>query len=153
MSVFKNIIYISLILILLFLLSNDQRFNHIINLKKMNYFLLLICIYFVYTDISLLFIILLLLILLCLNKDFSKKYIYGNAYLRKMKINEYFEDYDIKPFETKQNEEAEREIENEVEREEISKEEVQKGEMKQEEPFKEKVREIREKFDDILNKK
>ena len=69
------------------------------------------------------------------------------------KINEYFEDYDIKPFETKQNEEAERETENEVEREEISKEEVQKGEMKQEEPFKEKVREIREKFDDILNKK
>ena len=38
-----------------------------------------------------------------------------------------------------------RETENEVEREEISKEEVQKGEMKQEEPFKEKVREIREK--------
>ena len=90
-EIFKNIILIILVLFLLFILGDDPKFNYFVEKRKINIFILLILIYFVYADFPLILLVLGLTAFICMNPSFYKKYILENKILRKYNIQEYFE--------------------------------------------------------------
>jgi hypothetical protein len=80
----QNIILLSIIIILLFFVSNERKINEIINKKHIKYLFLLIIIYFIYQNYNLVLLIIAVLIFLYFNID-SKERFLNNKYLLKLK--------------------------------------------------------------------
>lgn len=66
-----NIIFISLIIIILFFMSNDEKINNISNKKSIKILFLLIIIYFVYQNYNLLILLIAFIIFIVLTIDFK----------------------------------------------------------------------------------
>lgn len=170
-EIFKNIVLIILVFTLLFILSDDPKFNYYIKKRKINIFILLILIYFIYADFPLILIVLGLLLFIGMNPSFYKKYILDNKILKKYNVQEYFENkdsYDIKPYmndnllsmesiekdtDEKTNEKTnennnidENKISNNKENEIDEKNEKEEDKM----PFKKQVQDLREQFETII---
>ena len=166
-EIFKNIILIILVFMLLFILSDDPKFNEFIEKRKINIFILLILIYFVYADFPLILIVIGLVIFIGLNPSFYKKYILENKILKKYNIQEYFENhedqnktiyensYDIKPYSNDKllsMESLENKIEENNEIDTSKKEIIENNEIKEEKmPFKKNVQDLREQFESIID--
>lgn len=166
-EIFKNIILIILVFMLLFILSDDPKFNEFIEKRKINIFILLILIYFVYADFPLILIVIGLVIFIGLNPSFYKKYILENKILKKYNIQEYFENhedqnktiyensYDIKPYSNDKllsMESLENKIEENKEIDTSKKKIIENNEIKEEKmPFKKNVQDLREQFESIID--
>lgn len=176
-NIIKNIVLIILILLLLFILGDDPEFNKMIKKRKINIFILLILIYFIYSDFPLIFILIVLLVFLGLNKNFYHKFILNNKLLKKYNVHEYFDNDSYKQHKEKksnthinrntweQDEDIKRtetipyDFKPHLVHEEINEEHVRKDERKTEQndikeenkPFQKNVQEIREQFDSILS--
>lgn len=104
-NILKNILIIFIIIILFLVLSNDKQYNTIINKNKINYLILLVLIYFIYAGLPISIILIVLLTTLLLNKDFYRKYIVENKYLKEyipnlenFDNNSKLENFDFTPY-------------------------------------------------------
>lgn len=103
-EVIKNIFLLFVIIVLFLLLSNNKKYNELLNKNKFNYLILLIIVYFVYIEVPLIIIVILLLIFLFLNKHLYNKYLKQNQYLKDLLPNiesfENNEEVDFIPYES-----------------------------------------------------
>ncbi len=128
---FQNIILLVLVILLLFFISSDKKMNALYSKTNIKYLFLLIIIYFIYQNYNLILLIIALLIIIYFNVDFTERF-KNNKYLEKFKDLSIFQDIKEKfsnfNFEDEDNE---RDIKIE--------------------PFKQKVTEIKDLFENIKN--
>ena len=162
-NILKNILLLCLIIFLFLVISNDDRYNTLLNKDKINYLVLLILIYFIYIEIPLSIIIVFLLIILILNKQFYYKYLKNNKYLKeylpdiesfdnKENVNENnIENFNFSPYKSEISEEENINFpKNNKSNEELFINNTKnKDELK--EPFKDKVRELKKHLNNAIN--
>jgi ABC-type multidrug transport system fused ATPase/permease subunit len=121
---FQNIILLVLVILLLFFISNEKKLNDLFSKNNIKYLFLLIIVYFIYQNYNLILLIIAILIVIYFNVDFSERF-NNNKYFEMFKgIKEKFSNFSL-------NEE-----DNEEKKENI-------------EPFREKVTNIKNLFDNI----
>jgi len=81
-----NVILISLIIILIFFMSNETKINDVIMRNYIKYLLPLFIIYFVYQNYNLSILVVVLLIIVFLNMNIGDK-LNNNSYFTKIKEN------------------------------------------------------------------
>lgn len=131
----QNILLISLIIVLIFFMSNETKMNDLVMRNYIKYLLPIFIIYFVYQNYNLSILVVVLLVIIFLNIDIGDK-LNNNIYLSKLKegfskftnIENFSNVYDIKnlSFEIKSEEEK-----------------------KDTEPFKNEVMNIKELYENI----
>ena len=82
----QNIILITLMILLIFFLSNETKINDIINKKYIKYLFILVIIYFVKQNYNFTLLIVALLVIIFLNVDIKGK----------IENNQYFESFSNK---------------------------------------------------------
>lgn len=157
-DIFKNIIMIFIIILLILILSNDEQYNNFIVKNKVNYLVLLILVYFIYADISISLIILFLLFVLFSNKNFYKRYILENKYLKEylpnledFQNNSDSKDYDFKPYNEYDNLKSIEKISNDEENKDNNNLEQEDNNKNINEPFKSKVQDIKKHLNNAIN--
>ena len=136
----ENIIYIFLIIIFLFFLSNEVKINNFFSTKYFKILFILLIIYFVYEKYNFLYLMVLFLIIILLNIDFIK--FKNNKYIKNFINLENFIS-DSKNIESRKDQKsilATFNINN-----------LKKDILHEKEPFKDKVENIKELYDNIQN--
>ena len=122
---FQNIILLVLIILLLFFVSNEKKLNELFSNNNIKYLFLLIIIYFIYQNYNIILLIIALLVVLYFNVDFSERF-KNNKYLDIFKnVKEKFSNFSL----------------DDDKEENPKKENI--------EPFREKVTDIKNLFDNI----
>lgn len=84
----KNIILITLIIMLIFFLSNEEKINDLISKKYIKYLFILLIVYFIYQNYNFTIIALVIIILIFLNVDIKEKF-ENNSYLANFNIDNF----------------------------------------------------------------
>ena len=84
----KNIILITLIIMLIFFLSNEEKINDLISKKYTKYLFILLIVYFIYQNYNFTIIALVIIILIFLNVDIKEKF-ENNSYLANFNIDNF----------------------------------------------------------------
>ena len=84
----KNIILITLIIMLIFFLSNEEKINDLISKKYIKYLFILLIVYFIYQNYNFTIIALIIIILIFLNVDIKEKF-ENNSYLTNFNIDNF----------------------------------------------------------------
>jgi Ca2+/Na+ antiporter len=91
----QNIILITLLIFLIFLISNEPKINDLISKKYVKYLFLLLIIYFIYQNYNFTLLLIAFLIIIFLNID---KKIFKNKYLNIENYKDIFENFDSNSF-------------------------------------------------------
>jgi hypothetical protein len=130
---FQNIILLVLVILLLFFISNEKKINDLLSKRNVKYLFLLIIIYFIYQNYNLILLIVAILIVIYFNVDFSERF-NNNKYLDIFKgLKEKFSNYSLSD-------------EYDIDK---SKNSTKKND--DIEPFREKVSDIKNLFENIKN--
>jgi hypothetical protein len=84
----QNIILITLIIMLIFFLSNEEKINNLISKKYIKYLFILLIVYFIYQNYNFTIIALVIIILIFLNVDIKEKF-ENNSYLTNFNIDNF----------------------------------------------------------------
>jgi hypothetical protein len=84
----KNIILITLIIMLIFFLSNEEKINDLISKKYIKYLFILLIVYFIYQNYNFTIIALVIIILIFLNVNIKEKF-ENNSYLTNFNIDNF----------------------------------------------------------------
>jgi len=124
---FQNIFLIILLILLFFFISNEPKINDILSKRYVKYFILLVIVYFIYENYNFILLIVSLLVVIYFNIDIKEKFV-NNRFLQNIKEN--FSDFSLN----------------------LGNDGTENTNKKQNiEPFKDKVIEIKNLFDNIKN--
>jgi Ca2+/Na+ antiporter len=84
----QNIILITLIIMLIFFLSNEEKINDLISKKYTKYLFILLIVYFIYQNYNFTIIALVIIILIFLNVNIKEKF-ENNSYLENFNIDNF----------------------------------------------------------------